>query len=190
VRDGLADELEGIIRGSAWFMQVLEAARACDPPDWWVGAGVLRDLVWDGLHGGFDPARVKDVDLAFFDPGDLSRARDLAVEQDLIARLPSVRWDAKNQAAVHTWYARRFGFAVEPLGSAAAGVATWPETATAVAVRLHHDGELELTAPWGLHDLLRGVCRRNPTRVSLDEYHRRLAAKQVATRWPRVQIIA
>jgi hypothetical protein len=100
-----------------------------------------------------------------------------------------VRWDAKNQAAVHTWYPRRFGLAVEPLASAADGVATWPETATAVALRLHHDGALEVTAPWGLYDLLRGVCRRNPTRVSLDEYHRRLAAKQVATRWPRVRII-
>jgi hypothetical protein len=189
VRDALSDELEGIVRGSGWFMEVLGAARACGAPDWWVGAGALRDLVWDGLHGGFDPARVKDVDLAFFDPSDLSHERDVTVEQDLTARLPSVRWDAKNQAAVHTWYPRRFGLAVEPLASAADGVATWPETATAVALRLHHDGALEVTAPWGLYDLLRGVCRRNPTRVSLDEYHRRLAAKQVATRWPRVRII-
>jgi hypothetical protein len=189
VRDALADELEGIIRGSAWFMQLLEVAQACDPPDWWVGAGVLRDLVWDTLHGGFDPARVKDVDLAFFDPADLSRERDQQVERELVAQLPSVRWDAKNQAAVHTWYARRFGYAVEPLPSSAAGVATWPETATAVAVRLHLDGQLELSAPWGLHDLLRGVCRRNPERVSVEEYHRRLEAKQVASRWPRVRII-
>ena len=75
------------------------------------------------------------------------------------------------------------------LTSAAEGVATWPETATAVAVRLLPDDKLQVTAPYGLRDLLRGVRRRNPTRVSVEEYRRRLATKQVATRWPRVQII-
>jgi hypothetical protein len=88
--------------------------------------------------------------------------------------MPSVHWDAKNQAAVHTWYERRFGFPVQPVSSDADGVATWPETATAVAVHLHRDDELELTAPWGLRDLLTGVCRRNPERVSVEEYRRRL----------------
>ena len=150
---------------------------------------MLRDLVWDGLHGGFDPARVKDVDLAFFDPTDFSKECEAAVERELVARLPSVRWDAKNQAAVHTWYERRFGFPVQPVSSAAEGVATWPETATAVAVHLHPDDDLEVTAPWGLRDLLTGVCRRNPERVSVEEYRRRLEAKQVAVRWPRVRII-
>ena len=188
-RDVLTDELERLIRGCPWFMRVLEAARACDPPDWWVGAGALRDLVWDTLHGGFDPARVKDVDLAFFDPHDLSEEREERLERELTGRLPGVRWDAKNQAAVHTWYERVFGYPVPPVWSAAEGVATWPETATAVAVRLHRDGELEVTAPYGLADLLTGVCRRNPTRVSAEWYHRRLEAKHVATRWPRVRII-
>lgn len=97
--------------------------------------------------------------------------------------------DAKNQAAVHTWYERLFGYPVAPVSSAAEGVATWPETATAVAVRLHGDGELELTAPYGLRDLLTGVCRRNPQRVSVEQYHRRLDAKRVSTRWPKVRII-
>ena len=64
MRDKLADDLERLIRASSWLMEILRVARACHPPDWWVGAGVLRDLVWDGLHGGFDPAHVKDVDLA------------------------------------------------------------------------------------------------------------------------------
>ena len=65
MRDKLADQLEQLIRSSPWFMAVLRVARDVNPPDWWIGAGVLRDLVWDGLHGGFDPAHVKDVDLAF-----------------------------------------------------------------------------------------------------------------------------
>jgi uncharacterized protein len=41
------------------------------------------------------------------------------------------------------------GGPVEPLMSIADAVATWPETATAVAVRLSHDGEVEVCAPLG-----------------------------------------
>jgi uncharacterized protein len=185
-----AERLERLIRSSAWFMSVLEAARASRAPDCWVGAGALRDLVWDGMHeGGFSPDRVKDVDVAFFDPHDLRPERDLAVEELLGRLLPGVRWDAKNQAAVHLWYEGRFGSAVDPLLSTADGVGTWPETATAVAVQLRGDGELAIVAPCGLTDLLTGVWRRNPRRVTVAEYRRRLHAKRVPERWPRVQII-
>ncbi len=189
VPDPNIEQLERLIRGSAWFVEVLNAARDCDPPDWWIGAGVLRDLVWDELHGGFDPANVKDVDLAFFDTSDLSPDRDAGVEVALQRRLPTVPWEARNQAAVHTWYRRRFGFAVEPLKSSADGVATWPETATSVAVRLDANDDLQVTASCGLEDLLNGVCRRNPRRVSVDEYHRRLEAKCVLARWPRIVVV-
>ena len=67
--------------------------------------------------------------------------------------------------------------------------ATWPETATAVAVRLLADDRLQVVAPCGLDDLFGMVCRRNPRRVSVDQYHRRLREKRVAERWPRVVIV-
>ena len=187
--DDRVGRLEGIIRATPWMLGVLAAARDCAPPGWWVGGGVLRDLVWDRLHGEFDPARVNDVDLAFYDPLDLRHARELALERALSARLPGVVWDVKNQAAVHTWYHGRFGVRVAPLGSVAEGVATWPETATAVAVRLRPDDRLEVLAPCGLADLLEGVCRRNPRRVTVEQYRRRLAGKRVAERWPKVVVI-
>ena len=96
-------------------------------------------------------------------------------------------WEAKNQASVHLWYQQRFGYPVEPLRSAVDGVATWPETATAVAVRLDDD-RFQIAAACGLQDLLQGVCRRNPRRVSVEWYHHRIHTKQVAARWPKVRI--
>jgi uncharacterized protein len=185
----LPGRLESLVCSTPWLLEALRAARDVDPPDWLVGGGVLRDLVWDRLHGQSRPAPPRDVDLAFFDPTRLDRARDAEVEQALAARLPGVPWDAKNQAAVHTWYGRVFGGRVAPLRSAADGVATWPETATAVAVRLLPDDRLEAVAPCGLDDLFGLVCRRNPRRVTVDHYHRRLHDKRIAERWPRVEIV-
>jgi len=38
-------------------MGVLGHVAAVDPPQWWVGAGVVRDVFWDGRFGaGFEPA--------------------------------------------------------------------------------------------------------------------------------------
>ncbi len=79
--DDRVARLEAIIRATPWMMRVLGAARACAPAGWWVGGGVLRDLVWDQLHGRFDPARVKDIDLAFYNPVDRSNAREVALER-------------------------------------------------------------------------------------------------------------
>ena len=101
---------------------------------------------------------------------------------------PEVPWDVKNQAAVHLWYGTRFGVgAVSSLDSVAEAVATWPETATAVAVR-HDAGRLVVVAPCGLGDLLNGVWRWNPGRATVADFCRRLAAKDVARRWPRVRV--
>jgi uncharacterized protein len=192
VSDAETAELAGMIRGSDWLMRVLTAARDERIPEAWVGAGVLRDLVWGQRYGaGFIPAQVHDVDVPFFDPGDLSRTYDDEVTGRLGARWPEVPWQARNQAAVHTWYARRFGGErPPPLASIADAVGTWPETATAVAVRLTAGGEIEVCAPLGLADLLSGVWRRNPRRVSMGESLARLARHRPGDRWPGVTVIA
>jgi hypothetical protein len=182
--------LERLVEGSDWLMGVLAAVRESGLPDAMVGAGVLRDLVWGELHGGFDPGEVRDVDVAYFDPADLRPERDAAAEERLRQLLPAVPWEATNQAAVHTWYARRFGGTpYPPVASTCEAVGRWPETATSVAVRLDAASGLRVCAPAGLSDLLDGVWRRNPRQVSVEESWRRLRKHRVAERWPRVRVI-
>ncbi|HEY6397675.1 MAG TPA: nucleotidyltransferase family protein [Solirubrobacteraceae bacterium] len=170
-------------------MRALVAAREVDAPDWLIGAGAIRTAAWDRLHGFESPTPLADIDLGFFDRNDLSEARDDEIQSLLEQALPGVRWDAKNQAAVHLWYPQKFGYAVEPFDSSAAAVATWPETAACVALRLACDDQLLIHAPLGLEDLFNMVWRRNPRRVSVEEYQRRLATKRIAEKWPRVTIM-
>jgi uncharacterized protein len=185
------DRLRGVIRSAPWLTGVLETVRDAGLPDAWVGAGVLRDLVWGELYGaGFAPGDVHDVDVIFLDPRDLSRRRDEQATGRLARARPGIPWQARNQAAVHTWYQGKFGGGpVAPLSSIADAVATWPETATAVAVRLEPGGEIAVCAPLGLADLLDGVWRRNPSRASLEVSRARLARRQPARRWPGVRVI-
>ena len=87
------------------------------------------------------------------------------------------------------WYPDEFAEVVPPLDSSAAAVATWPETAACVGLRLDDRERLRVLAPYGLHDLLGLVHRRNPARVSIEGYERRLKAKRIVERWPRVTVI-
>ena len=170
-------------------MRVLQTARAVDLPDWYVGAGVIRTLVWDHLHAFQQPTLLSDVDLAFFDPVDLSRERDRAAQTLLQKLMPDVPWETTNQAAVHLWFADYFGYQVAPLASVIDAIATWPETATSVAVKLLSNDRIQVVAPFGLEDLMNMRVRRNSTRVTTDEYHRRIMAKRIQERWPKVQIL-
>lgn len=191
MRDRRTRQLRRLVLGSPWFVRVLEAVRASGLPDAWVGAGVVRDLVWDGRQRSFDPATVHDVDVPYFDPSDLRRERDDEADALLHRLAPDTRWEAKNQAAVHLWYAGKFdGTPYPPARSIGDAVSRWPETATSVAVRLDDRDELEVLAPCGLADLLGGVWRRNPAQVSVERSRLRLEKQRVPERWPWVRIVA
>jgi hypothetical protein len=186
VRD-LEARLRTILLGDGWFLAILEAARRVNAPEWVIGAGVIRDIVWDQLEGR-PRSKSNDIDLAFFDPHNLSRERDLDVERALERELTS-EWDAKNQAAVHLWYEARFGHAIHPIVSIEDAVSRWPEPATAVAVRLEMDGRLTVVAPLGLEDLFGIVLRRNPRQITEAYFEQRLARKRPLERWPHVRIV-
>jgi hypothetical protein len=181
--------LTALIRSSTVLMRALRAARTVNPPDWLIGAGVIRERVWDHLHGFTQPAPSKDVDLAFFDPSSLGSETEREVQRAMVAAVPDISWDVTNQAAVHLWYPKVFGIPINPLTSSADAVATWPETATAIGIRLLGDDSIEVVAPCGLDDLFGLICRRNPRWVTKEQYRRRVDSKQIAKRWPRVRIL-
>ncbi len=183
------EHLIRILKRAPVLMAALRAAREVGAPDWLINAGAIRDVVWDDLHGRPLTTPPRDVDLGYFDPEDLTPERDRAVEAELRALAPDLPWEAKNQAAVHLWYPRRFGVEVPPFRSTAEAVATFPETASCVGVRLLDDDELLIVAPHGLDDLLAGVCRHNPARVSREFYARRLAGRDWRERWPRLRFV-
>jgi uncharacterized protein len=183
-----ATELIDRLRREPWLLRALDAVAAAGLPDAWVGAGVIRDVVWGQLCGGFDPGDVADIDVAYFDPHDLSETRDLRAQEALTGRA-SLPWEATNQAAVHTWYHRYFGGPpVEAFASVHDAVATWPETATCVAVR-QAPGGLEICAPHGLGDLLAGIWRTNPVRVTAANSRARLARQQGRRWWAAVTVV-
>src|ERR1044072_1870858 len=121
-----SDRLRALVSGSPVLMGALRVVRAAHPPDWLLSAGAIRDLVWDALHDR-PPAVPRDIDVGFFDPRNLTPAREAAVTAALHPRAPALPGDRKTQAAVPLCYPRRFGVEVEPFRSTSEAVATFPE---------------------------------------------------------------
>jgi hypothetical protein len=178
-----------IARESKWFWPALVAVRSLNLPSWCIGAGAVRNLVWDSLHDFQTPSPLSDIDVARFDSSDLSAESDTAIQRRLSNVHPSAPWEVTNQAAVHIWFEAAFGYPVSPLNSLEDAVASWPEFATSVGLTLRDDDSIDVIAPYGLDDLFAMLVRRNPARIDIDTYRNRIEQKQYQKRWPHVTIV-
>jgi hypothetical protein len=179
-----AAALRGILSGDAPRWRLLGLVRSLGLPDCWVGAGFIRDTVWDRLHGRPASPLRGDVDVVWFDPARAETAEDRRLEELLRGLDPSVGWSVKNQARMH----RRNGD--PPYGSAADAMRHWPETATAVAARRGEADRCEVAAPFGLEDLFALVLR--PTPKFAGERHgtflERVRVKGWLLAWPLLRV--
>jgi uncharacterized protein len=178
--------LTELVQAAPPLMRALRAARAVDAPDWFIAAGAIRDAVWDVMHDR-RAAVPRDIDLIFYASG--REDAEAEIERSLRRLEPGLPWQVKNQATVHTWYPERFGMSVEPFADCGEALATFPETAACVGVRLLPEGGLMVVAPYGLDDLLDCVCRHNPARVTGAYYEKRVREKGWRNRWPKMRYI-
>lgn len=181
-------ELIEMVKSSKSFMSALTAVKSLELNSWCIGAGAVRALVWDCLHGFSSPSAIPDVDVAYFDPTDLTPKAEQALLSILRGLQPNIPWEVTNQAAVHLWFEGAFGHPVQPLTSLHEAIASWPEFATSVGITLNEKSQLKIIAPFGLNDLFAMVVRRNPARVCQKTYLQRIEQKKYSIRWPKVQI--
>jgi uncharacterized protein len=179
------EDIAAFLRGQSRIVSLLRPVAALGIPDCWVGAGVIRNAIWDHLQGTpTEPAGKSDVAIVYCDHTDASLERDLAIETLLLDELPDVSWSVHNQARMH----ERNGDA--PYRNTADAIRCWPETATAIAARIILGDNVEVIAPHGVGDLLSMIVRASPAFArKLPIYRSRLAAKDWARRWPSLQII-
>lgn len=177
--DDDAARLIALLRADATRMRLLAAVEDLCLPDCWIGAGFVRALVWDHLHGRASSPLDTDVDVVWFDPAHATAAIDRELEAVLTAHDATVAWSVTNQARMHGHNSD------DPYASTEDALRHWPETATAVAVR-QAVGRLEILAPFGLADLFAMTIRPTPpfrgARMSI--VRQRAGNKRWLERWP------
>lgn len=157
-------------------------------PGAYVAAGALAQTVWNGVLGNEPGYGLKDIDIVYFDADvDEALERDRAVAvREALSDVP-VRFDVANEARVHLWYGRAFGYEIEPYRSVEDAIDTFPTTATALGVRLV-GSHLEVYAPFGLEDLLGLVVRPNERQITPAIYRAKVGRWQEV--WPELTVLA
>jgi hypothetical protein len=179
----VVQQIADIIAQDPVGMKQLRAVRSLGLPDWCIAAGFVRNRVWDHLHGIAPPRPTVDIDVLYYDAGDLSKEVEQACEARLNALEPAP-WQVRNQARMHIWKG------LPQHKSTSDAMIYWLETVTAVGVRLEADNSLTVVAPLGADDLLGLVCR--PTtfgRTQLADYEARIARKGWRALWPKVRFL-
>lgn len=164
----------------------LAALRSLALPDAWIGAGFVRNRVWDTLIGRITRTDQDDLDVVYYDAADPEGDREVEIEARLSAVMPGLIWQPRNQRRMHLWR----GKGDTPYRDTEDSLRYWLETPTAVAARLTSDERIELLAPYGLDDLLSLTCRPTPAGLRrADDYRRRLASKGWRQRWPEARFL-
>jgi|GEM_PF-110898 len=167
--------------GSRTIVDVLIALREVDT-SLYLGGGLIRNAVWDFLHGYRSPTAVDDVDVIHFNPDNIQKSYDEAIQRRLYGKLPNVKWSVKNQARMHCVNNE------PPYNSIENAISHWPETATAFIARLNDQGGIEFIAPYGFDDLLRLlVINTPPFENRTDAIRSRIEKKHWMTIWPRLR---
>lgn len=180
--------LEAALRRNDALWQIIRSFDEIGLPDGWLVAGAVAQTIWNVVLGRPADAGIKDADIVYFDPHDLSQEAELKEEIRLRGRFAplGLKLDVKNEARVHLWYEEKFGYPILPYRSAAAAIATFPTTATSIGVRWE-SARLECCAPYGLDDLLGLIVRPNKVQITPAIYQEKLARWRVE--WPELTFL-
>lgn len=181
-------ELQAIVFESPLLSSILTNWDKIALRDSWLVAGAIAQTVWNHTFGYPLTHGINDIDIVYFDANDLSEdteAEHSARIREAFSALP-VWIDVKNQARVHLWYEAKFGYAIKPYTSTAEAITTFPTTAAAVGLRPGRNN-LELSAPFGLSDLLNAIVRPNKKQITREIYDKKV--NRWISVWPELKIV-
>jgi len=175
--------LKSLLTSDARSMDILKTARELQMPDWAIGAGFIRTLVWDHIsHKNSTP--LDDVDVLFFEASNLSKNTEKEFELQLMKMRPDIPWSVKNQARMHIRNKTKVA------SNTTDAMRYWLETPTAVAARIDANDEITILAPFGLDDLFKMIIRPTPAATSkMEQFEARLTTKFWLKNWPELKII-
>lgn len=173
-------ELVDIIVNDKLMIETLRIVKNLNLNDCWIGAGFVRNKVWDFLHGQ-ETLKLTDTDVVFFDQSNISETLEKEIELKLTQTDPKINWSVKNQARMH------FRNNHPRYSNTENAISHWPETATAIAVRLNSKNIVEILAPYGLNDLFNLIVKPTPNFDSA-LFQKRVNEKQWEKQWGKLKI--
>jgi len=175
------DEIRNLIANDEDMMEVISLVNKLDLPDYLIGAGFVRNFIWDKLHCYDKVTPLNDIDVVYFDPLHIDKNLEKQYE-DYLNSQKACNWSVKNQARMHLKNSH------EPYVSTLDAISHWTETATAIGVCLNKKGEVEIIAPYGIEDLVNLIIRPI-INTDLSIFRERVNNKKWLIKWPLLKVL-
>lgn len=118
------EDILNLISQDAWMMSVLRIAERQNLKDWVIGAGFIRNKVWNYLHGFVnEKVDTPDIDLVYFNKERNNPEQDEKLSEKL-KKETGINWEIINEAFAHTWNHRPAYTSTEDT------LSKWAETTT------------------------------------------------------------
>jgi len=172
-----------IIKNDQWMMNILNIARDLNLQQWIIGAGFVRNKVWNHLSGK-DTGTVdtRDIDLVYFDKNGNDEKSDKKLSSELKLKT-GIEWEIVNEFYAHKWNN------LPPYSSTEDAISQWPETVTAIGVTFDENNNLKLYAPYGIDDLINFIVRPSPKfKGDIEKVKERMKQKNWHKKWPKIKL--
>lgn len=205
--------LGDIIKRDPFRMRCLRALRALDLPQGYIGAGFVRNAIWDELHARATPTPLNDIDVIYFS-GGINPPQSVASADNTLESVPQPQAYSPNSAAAKpelkaqeqaierelacmvpqaNWQVKNqarmhVAHAHAPYQNCHDAISYWIERETCVAVRLLANDDLDILAPFGLEANFAGTISINPKYPRPEVFKQRLASKNWLTVWPLLKV--
>jgi uncharacterized protein len=180
------EDIIQIVREDVWMMELLRSVQALQLPDWWICAGFVRSKLWDVLHGFSERTPIPDIDVIYFDPSHIDEAVEKKLEEQLKRTHQHIPWSVKNEARMHIVNN------IPPYSSSIDAISKFPETATALGLKLDENNQIILAAPCGIQDVihleLKPTAYFTTSRERSEIYETRLVKKNWQSIWPKISV--
>jgi hypothetical protein len=172
-----------LIQSNKEIMKDLSMIRELNLPDWYVAAGYLRNYIWDSLYKYSSRTPLNDIDVIYYNASEIDEEIDKKYECKLEQITGISIWSVKNQARMH------INNGVAPYKSSQDAISHWPETVTAIGVRLEGNNNISFISPFGLDDLFEFKIRKNPLFIDESYFYARVQKKKWQEIWPRLEML-
>ncbi|WP_371188839.1 nucleotidyltransferase family protein [Thalassotalea maritima] len=176
------DKIIALVRADETRLRALQCVRELNLLDAYIGAGFVRNLVWDHLHDKATPTPLNDVDVVYFDSAETDKQQALVYQQQLNRQMPELNWQVKNQALMHV----RNHHA--PYKNTLDALSYWIEKETAVAIRKLSDDKFQCIAAYGFDSLFALQLTYNDKRPR-HFFEKRIATKNWLQIWPKLNVV-
>jgi hypothetical protein len=180
------EQIISLINEDQWMIDILKTTKSLGLPDWWVCAGFVRSKIWDTLHEFPKRTPIPDIDVIYFDPTNLDESEEKRLEERLGTFMPTIPWSVKNEARMH------IRNNLPPYTSAVDAISKFPETVTALGVKLDETSQVILAAPCGISDVVHLRVKPTPyfieTRERMKIYEERIASKDWKSTWTKISV--